>query len=155
MTNELPEFLRVIDSLNKHQVLYMVIGGFAVNYYGHSRATGDIDLYLKDSTENRQNLINAIESLGYGRFDSLLHVPMIAGYCEIMMDDGMYVDLMAQIPGIDPLAFDADLAQCETAIIQGVPVFYIGFRQLLMNKESTGRNKDLLDLEELRKIRKD
>ncbi|MEQ8808475.1 MAG: hypothetical protein RIE59_05355 [Imperialibacter sp.] len=24
MTNELPEFLRVIDSLNKHQVLYMV-----------------------------------------------------------------------------------------------------------------------------------
>ncbi|CAD5255399.1 MULTISPECIES: hypothetical protein [unclassified Imperialibacter] len=155
MTNELPEFLKVIDSLNNHQVLYMVIGGFAVNYYGHSRVTGDINLYLKDSLENRQNLINAIESLGYGRFESLLSVPMIAGYCEIMMDDGMYVDLMTQIPGIDPLAFDADREQCEKAIIQGVPVFYIGFRQLLKNKESTGRNKDLLDLEELRKIRKD
>ena len=38
--------------------------------------------------------------MGYGQFDMLLEIPIIAGYCEIMMDAGMYADLMPDIPGL-------------------------------------------------------
>ena len=154
MSNEIPEFLRVLDALNQQGVDYMVVGGYAVNYYGHSRTTGDVDVYLKDSVENRKKLIAAFEKLGYGTFDALDTVPILAGFCEIMMDDGMYMDLMTRIPGIEPDKFDEDLAMCEISEVMGVAVPYIGLQQLLANKQSTGRPKDLLDIEALKSIRK-
>lgn len=153
MSEEIPEFLRVLDAFSKEGVKYMVVGGYAVNHYGYSRTTGDIDLYLKDSRENRSKLIDALEKLGYGRFDVLLTTPILAGYCEIMMDDGMYMDLMTTIPGIDPEKFDEDFLKCEAAEVQGIKVFYIGYEQLIQNKVATGRNKDLLDIEFLKTIR--
>jgi hypothetical protein len=95
------EMLLLLKSFEASQVLYLIIGGFAVNRYGYGRATGDIDIYLKDTPENRANLIQALAQMGYGQFDMLMRVPIIAGYCEIMMDDGIYADLMTEIPGLD------------------------------------------------------
>ena len=68
------EFLLLTSIFEKNQVKYLVIGGFAVNRYGYKRTTGDLDIYLKDTKENRQNLIIALEEIGYGRFDMLIDV---------------------------------------------------------------------------------
>jgi hypothetical protein len=38
-------------ALNKHNVRFILVGGFAVNLYGHSRSTGDIDIWMEDSTD--------------------------------------------------------------------------------------------------------
>ena len=39
-----------------HKVKYLTIGGFAVSIYGYGRNTGDIDIFIEDSIENRENL---------------------------------------------------------------------------------------------------
>ena len=39
-----------------NKVKYLTIGGFAVNIYGYGRNTGDIDIFIEDSIENRENL---------------------------------------------------------------------------------------------------
>lgn len=153
MAEQIPEFLRVLEAFNAKGVKWMVVGGYAVNFYGYSRTTGDIDLYIKDSTENRRHLVDALESLGYGRFDALLTLPILAGFCEIMMDDGIYADLMTQIPGIDPGEFDIDLEKCEKTKISGVEVRYISYKQLIENKKATGRPKDTQDIQALEEIR--
>jgi len=33
-----------IALLNKHAVKYILVGGYAVNFYGYSRFTGDLDV---------------------------------------------------------------------------------------------------------------
>jgi hypothetical protein len=38
------DFKEFIELLNKHQVNYLVVGGYAVSLYGYPRYTGDIDI---------------------------------------------------------------------------------------------------------------
>lgn len=61
--NERAEVLEFLQSFNSQQVKYLVVGGYAVNHYGYSRTTSDIDIYVKDTPENRKAIINALEKL--------------------------------------------------------------------------------------------
>ena len=128
----------------------MIVGGFAVNHYGYSRTTADIDMYLEDTEENRKRLIDSLYGLGYGRMDMFLTIPILPGYCEIMMDDGMYLDLMTDIKGLDSKDFDEQYSRRTTNVVEGVEIHYIGYNDLLKNKKDTGRTKDMDDYENLK-----
>ena len=39
-----PDFNEFLKLLNSKQVEYLLIGGYAVSYYGYPRATGDMDI---------------------------------------------------------------------------------------------------------------
>lgn len=148
------EFLKLLSCFEKHHVRYLIVGGLAINKYGYHRTTGDVDFYLKDSIENRHNLINALEEAGYGRFEELLRAQIIAGYCEIMMDSGMYADLMTEIPGLPKEEFDEQYQMALKDQIEGISIRFIHYNHLIKNKRATGRPKDLLDIEELEKLNK-
>jgi hypothetical protein len=45
------EILLIWQLLHEFDVHYLTIGGFAVNYHGYNRSTGDIDLLIEDSME--------------------------------------------------------------------------------------------------------
>jgi hypothetical protein len=55
-----------IELLEKYQVEYVVVGGFAVNYYGYIRTTQDIDILIFPSSKNAQNMIDALDEFGFG-----------------------------------------------------------------------------------------
>lgn len=67
------DLLNLIQMFNHNQVKYLIVGGYATNFYGYKRATGDIDFWLKDAHENRLNLIQSLEDLEYGRFARITH----------------------------------------------------------------------------------
>ena len=92
--------------------------------------------------------------MGYGRFDELLTTQIVAGYCELMMDSGMYADLMTEIPGLAKQEFDIQYEMAFKEEINGVTVRFIHYNHLVQNKIATGRPKDLLDVQELEKINK-
>lgn len=146
------EILQFFAALNQAEVHYMVVGGYAVNHYGYSRTTSDIDIYLEDNVINRKKLIIALEQMGYGRMDELLRVPILPGYCEILMDSGIYIDLMTQIKGLDGVYFAKQYENRNTIFVEGVEISYISLQDLLINKMSTGRTKDKDDLEHLSQL---
>lgn len=152
LDSESPEMLLFLRSFEKRAVKYLIVGGFAVNRYGYNRTTGDLDIYLKDTKENRTNLIAALADMGYGQFDMLMDTPIIAGYCEIMMDDGMYADLMTDIPGLKKENFDEYFSMATVDVIDGSKVRFLHYNHLIDNKIATGRPKDKLDIEELHRI---
>lgn len=90
--------LFLLETFEQFNVNYLIVGGFAVNRYGYNRITSDLDIYLRNTKDNRQNLIYVLDKMGYGRYNMLLDMPIIAGYCEVLTDDGMYADLMTDIP---------------------------------------------------------
>ena len=149
------DVMQFFGALHRFGVEYLLVGGFAVNRYGYRRTTGDIDIYLKDSLENRKRLIDALESLEYGRFDELMTAPIMAGYCEIMLDNGMYADLMTDIPGLSQKNFDSYLDASTTDKIGEYKIRYINYTHLLQNKAATGRPKDLQDIAALEELRGD
>ncbi len=57
------DLVRVCKELNKEGVKYVLIGGFAINYYGFPRGTEDIDLLVEPSEENILKIKKALSFL--------------------------------------------------------------------------------------------
>jgi hypothetical protein len=55
---------KLVRTLLKNKVNFVVIGGFAAIYYGVSRGTGDLDLLIEPSRENGQRMLTAFHDLG-------------------------------------------------------------------------------------------
>lgn len=153
-TNWSNEMMQLLKAFYELKVKYLIVGGFAVNRYGYNRTTGDIDIYLKDTKENRSNLVKALAKMDYGKFDMLMDVPIIAGYCEIMMDEGIYADLMTNIPGLEKEQFDQYYEIATVDKIEDYEIRFLHYNHLIENKRATGRPKDILDINELEKINK-
>lgn len=146
------EFLALLSCFEKRRVQYLIIGGFAVNKYGYKRTTGDVDFFLKDDKENRRRLIDALYDAGYGKFEALMDAPIIPGHCEIIMDNGLYADLMTEAAGLDKNKFNDYYKKASVELIDNIPLRFIHYDDLLQSKRAISRNKDLVDVEELEKI---
>jgi hypothetical protein len=58
----------IVNSLNRHQVKYLVAGGLAVVAHGYVRFTADIDLILAMDSPNLANAVVALKGLHYQPF---------------------------------------------------------------------------------------
>jgi hypothetical protein len=55
---------RIFTVLDAHKVEYVVIGGIAVQVYGHVRMTNDVDLIPSPTPQNLKRLAVALQDLG-------------------------------------------------------------------------------------------
>ena len=139
-------------SLNK--VKYLTIGGFAVNIYGYGRNTGDIDIFIEDSTENRENLREALKQLGIGDFENIKTMQFIPGWTDITLNFNLRLDIMTSVKGLENISFKELLEKANIIVINGVPVYFLDYDNLIIAKKASNRPKDQLDIEELEKINK-
>ena len=146
------EIIHIWRSLFKFGVRYIVVGGFAVNFYGYNRNTGDLDILLDDTPENRKRLRNAFRELGLGDFKELENIPFLAGWTDISLDFGLRLDLMSGLKGLEDFNFDQLKAKANTLELDGVLVDFLDYQSLIQTKRVCGRPKDILDIEELQKI---
>ncbi len=59
------QYKKHIEVLNKHNVEYMIVGAFSVNYHGYVRATMDMDIWVGKSEKNLERLYDSFMSLGF------------------------------------------------------------------------------------------
>ena len=52
-----PDFLDFIRILNEKEVEYLIVGGYAVSFYGYPRYTGDLDIWINISEENAAKMM--------------------------------------------------------------------------------------------------
>ncbi len=62
------DFRECIESLNAHGVEFILVGGYAVGWYGFVRATGDIDFLYEQSPANVLQLCKALDTFGAPEF---------------------------------------------------------------------------------------
>jgi predicted nucleotidyltransferase len=133
-------------------VRYITIGGFAVNYHGYNRSTGDIDIYLEDTPENRINLRKAFIEIGLGDLEALETIQFVAGWTEFSLNQGFRLDIMSNIKGLENKTFDELFNKAEITLIDTISVRFIDYENLIIAKKAANRPKDLQDIEELEKI---
>lgn len=149
------ESLYLLKLLCENDVKFMIVGGLAVNFYGYSRTTGDIDIWLEDSATNRKNLIAALTAYGIEGAEIFERIPFIAGYAEVMLDNGIYLDLMADLKLFPKETFEESYRLCQNwQLDENTAIKVIQLQQLIAEKETTGRLKDQDDLMYLKEISK-
>ncbi|WP_300601508.1 hypothetical protein [Niabella sp.] len=148
------ELLQFWKVLNKHQVLYIMVGGFAVNLQGFNRATEDSDLWLKDELQNRRNFRNAFNELGYGDYPSFETMQFVPGWTEFYIANGLILDIMTSMKGLEHLSFDDCLKEATIADLNGIKVPFLHINHLIANKKAVNRPKDQIDVIELERIKK-
>ncbi|MGQ0827521.1 MAG: DUF6036 family nucleotidyltransferase [Bacteroidota bacterium] len=147
------EILKLWQSLAKHNVKYIMIGGFAANLHGFSRTTADIDLWIKDSLENRKKLKQVFNELELGSFENIETMNFLPGWSSINFSSGFELDVMTEIKGFGQKDFDECYAISPTAIIQDIPIKFLHINKLIEAKKAAARPKDLIDIIELEKLK--
>jgi hypothetical protein len=138
-----------------NDVRYITIGGFAVNIYGYSRNTGDLDILIEDTIENRKRFRKALKEIGIGDFESIETMQFVPGWTDFTLDFGLRLDVMTTIKGLENKSFGALLNEATIVMIGDVPVNFIDYDNLIIAKKASNRPKDQLDIEELEKLKKD
>ena len=145
--------IKFLKCLNNHKVNFIIVGGFAVNVHGFNRSTGDIDLWLADTKENRKPFVNALSEYGIEGADVFHNLPFIAGYTEIVLDNGFSVDVMADLQFFKQNTFDECYKMAtEFNLTEDTSVKVLHINTLITEKEKSNRPKDNLDAIELKKI---
>lgn len=154
----------ILAALVEGRVEFLVIGGVAVGYHGHIRATKDVDVVPAPDPGNLERLVQVLERLGaevegaeeFERDE--LPDPLQPGALAL---GGNWV-LLTRLGRLDVMQWIGDSGLWERlspgAIedeVGGLPIKIVGYEDLLSLKELAGRPEDLIDLERLQQARGD
>ncbi|MBI5652980.1 MAG: hypothetical protein HZC40_21410 [Chloroflexi bacterium] len=141
-----PDFKDFLQLLHSHQVEYLMIGGYAVGYYGYPRATGDMDIWIAIAPHNAEKVVATLKGFGFDVPE--LSVEMFLQEKQVirMGTPPLKIDITTSISGV---AFAECYAERVVEILDGVPVNLINLKHLKVNKQASGRLKDLTDLQNL------
>ncbi len=147
------EILALWKALATNDVQYIMVGGFALNLHGHHRTTGDMDIWIKDTVTNRKALRKTLADIEVGDFESIETMDFIPGWSGIRLNSGFELDIMTYLKGFEQNKFDESFKLASTAIIADIPVRFLHINELISAKLASSREKDLIDIIALKKIR--
>jgi predicted nucleotidyltransferase len=144
----------LIERLSAAEVQFVVVGGLAVNAWGHVRGTGDLDIVPEPGKDNLERLATVLEALD-GRVEvaegrlgpSAIRTFLAAGDRTLVATELAPVDVLQghpQVPRFSDLerdAVDVDLG--------GVNVRVCSLEALRAMKRASSRPQDRADLEAL------
>lgn len=148
------EILKFWAALQNQGVEYIMVGGYATNLHGFQRYTGDIDIWIKDNLENRKRLRKAFVECGMEDYYMLETMQFVPGWTEFNLMNGLRLDIMVAMKGLEEYSFDECLKLASVAEIDGVLIPFLHINQLIANKKSVNRPKDQIDVIELEKIKR-
>lgn len=131
-----------------------MVGGVATNFNGYQRTTDDIDIWIEDNEVNRENLRKAFKMSDMGDFYMLRTMQIIPGWTNFHLNNGLRVDILIDMKGLESYTFDQCLEKANFAEIEGVKVPFLHVNQLIANKTAVNRPKDQVDVLYLERIKK-
>jgi hypothetical protein len=141
-----PDFEELLRLLEKHDVDYMIVGGYAVAFHGHPRFTKDIDIFFSADKDNVERIKEALHEFGFNRQSLSIEMFMDPKNVISFGEVPVRVDFLSEIDGVP-------YAEARKNRIRGrygdVEVNFIGRLDLIANKLSTKRTRDKGDAEEL------
>jgi hypothetical protein len=141
-----PDFSEFLKLLNAHGVDYLIIGGYAVGFHGHPRATADIDIWIPRQTETAHRVVSAIRDFGFETPELTPELFLRPDHVIRLGVPPVRIEILTSIAGVE---FDECASRAVGAVLGGVPVRIIALADLKRNKQAAGRHQDLADLEHL------
>ncbi|NEN24947.1 hypothetical protein G3O08_15710 [Cryomorpha ignava] len=144
-----------ITQANAFEVRMIMVGGGAVNFHGYQRHSADVDFWIDTKPENLQKLINTFKALGYDIDDFPNSVKNEMQNISIKFSPAdLNLELITKF-SVNK-TFDEAYDEAERITIKENSLFrwrVLSYNDLITSKIKAGRPKDLLDIQELKRIK--
>ena len=141
-----PDFKEFLKLFNSRGVEYLLIGGYAVGYFGYPRATADLDIWIAISPENATNIMGALREFGFDLRSLKVEIFEKEDQLVRLGHPPIRIEILTTISGVSFAECDKHRVEDQ---IDGVSVKIISLEHLKKNKRAAGRHQDLADLENL------
>lgn len=158
-SNLADSILKVCDVLNKHFVQYMIVGGTAVALHGYFRRSinlagvvtdkPDLDFWYNPTYENYFKLLNALGELGHDvtEFKEEQAPDPKKSFFKYEFEE-FTLDLLPELKA--PLKFRISFKKREVVTLNEIDIPFISYDDLIVDKETSARPKDIIDVEQLK-----
>ncbi len=143
------DFSEFLQLLNKHNVKYLLVGGYAVGYYGYVRATADLDVWIRIDQDNAERVVNVFQEFGFNVPDLTPALFLEPDQVIRIGNPPLRLEVLTSISGV---SFDECYEKREVYEWDDVVVHVLSLEHLKQNKKASGRYKDLADLEYLENL---
>ena len=133
--------------LNAADARYVIVGATAMQLWGSSRSTRDIDILIEPTVQNAERVLQALSELPLGVARELTAADILSRGVT-MIGDMPNVDVLTRAWNVTWADASRDIA---VFTVDGVPIPTASIDQLIASKQ-TGRAQDVADVVVLRAI---
>ena len=152
--------LRILKTLHRHGVRFVIIGGIAGRLWGSTTVTNDLDICYGRDRANLQALATALRELKVKLRGADRDLPFVTAARTLELGDHFTFTTIAG--SLDILGtpkgsggYEA-LARTATSMdVGGVTVLVASLEDLIQMKRAAGRPKDLIEVEILSAVREE
>ncbi len=141
-----PDFRDLLELFNKNSVEYVIVGGYALAFHGAPRYTGDLDILVNIGGDNPHKIMQTLKEFGFGAIGLSIRDFSEPGKVIQLGYPPVRIDIVTSISGVSWKEAFQDRVE---GTYGGTPIYFIGRKQLVANKRTVGRQRDLADLEAL------
>ena len=138
----------LLKSLNARDVEYVIIGATAFPIHGYSRATLDIDIFIRPTEENVNNTWQALRDFGYDMTD----VSAQEMLCNKILIRQYLIETDIH-PFVEGITIDEVWKNKVVGKIGRTPAYFASLDDLIKMKKAAGREKDREDLKILLRLK--
>ena len=131
-----PDFKDFLRLLNSHGVKYLVVGGYAVGYYGYPRATGDMDIWIAVNEVNAEKTAQALRDFGMPEKEAIKDLLIEKDKIIRMGVPPIRIEVITGASGVN---FEECYLRREVIDIDDIPVNFISLVDIKTNKQAYGR----------------
>src|SRR5437879_5376799 len=145
MLNE--DYKDILQLLLKGKVKFLVVGAYALGVHGYPRATGDIDIWVEPSHKNSKKVFDVLVKFGSPMKEISSETFSTKGNIFQIGVAPRRIDFITDIDGV---TFGNAYKNRKIIAVQNLRIPFLSLKDLIRNKQATGRPKDLLDVEYLK-----
>lgn len=144
-----------IELCNRHGVRMIMVGGGAVNFHGYQRHSADVDFWIDTTEGNIRKLVEVFNEMGYEIDDFPSDVKQQLQNISVKFSpEDLNLELITRFSSAK--SFDEAYKDSEIAEVEGNKFLkwnVLSYKDLIDSKIKANRPKDLLDVQQLQKIR--
>jgi len=142
-----PDYSDLLRLFTAHNVEYIVVGAYAMAAHGYVRSTGDMDIFVRPTSDNARAVYSALVEFGAPLSGITAEDFRAPGTVYQIGISPNRIDILTEIDGLN-----FEEAGSITVEIDGISVPFLDTDSLIRNKTATGRSKDQIDLEILKDL---
>jgi len=145
------DLIELLSSLVEEKVRFLIVGGYATSFHYEPRFTKDFDIWIDNSDKNAEKIYGILKEFGAPVSSINSNFFTFEDHFLKMGKDPTRIDIICGMKG---LKFgDAWRAKVKGSLF-GVKLHYISIEHLILLKKKAGRPQDLVDIGNLKRIKK-